>query len=103
MEELSGVDGIVLPPFELEESVWHQFVVRLHDRDEVQRRLKEKGIPTMIHYPIPPHRQPAYVEWHGLSLPITEEIHDTILSLPISPVMTDDEVTAVVAAVNAWA
>lgn len=84
-------------------NVWHVFPVRTVRRDAFQSFLAERGVQTVIHYPIPPHRQPAYVEWHGLSLPITEEIHDTILSLPISPVMTDDEVTAVVAAVNAWA
>ena len=64
--------------------------------------IAEKGIQTVIHYPIPPHRQPAYSEWHGLGLPITEKIHDTIISLPISPVMTEDEVGAVIAAVNEW-
>lgn len=84
-------------------NVWHVFPVRVERRDEFQAYLTEKGIQTVIHYPIPPHRQPAYTEWHGLKLPITEKIHETIISLPISPVMTDDEVSAVVAAVNAWA
>ena len=83
-------------------NVWHVFPVRVGRRDEFQAYLTEKGIQTVIHYPIPPHRQPAYTEWHGLSLPITEKIHDTIVSLPISPVMTDDEVAEVTAAVNAW-
>ena len=64
--------------------------------------LADCGVQTVIHYPIPPHRQPAYSEWHGLSLPVTEAIHDTILSLPMSPVMTDDQVSEVVAAVNSW-
>ena len=83
-------------------NVWHVFPVRTERRDAFQAYLTEKGIQTVIHYPIPPHRQPAYTEWHGLSLPITEKIHDTIVSLPISPVMTDDEVAEVTAAVNAW-
>ena len=83
-------------------NVWHVFPVRVEKRDEFQTYLAEKGIQTVIHYPIPPHRQPAYTEWHDLSLPITEKIHDTIISLPISPVMTDDEVSEVIAAVNAW-
>ena len=83
-------------------NVWHVFPVRTERRDEFQAYLTEKGVQTVIHYPIPPHRQPAYTEWHGLSLPITEKIHETILSLPISPVMTDDEVAEVIAAVNAW-
>ena len=83
-------------------NVWHVFPVRTGRRDALQAHLAERGIQTVIHYPIPPHRQPAYTEWHDLSLPITEEIHETILSLPISPVMTDAEVSEVVAAVNAW-
>lgn len=83
-------------------NVWHVFPVRTERRDEFQAYLTEKGIQTVIHYPIPPHRQPAYSEWHGLKLPITEKIHETIISLPISPVMADDEVAEVIDAVNAW-
>ena len=83
-------------------NVWHVYPVRTARRDEFQAYLTEKGIQTVIHYPIPPHRQPAYTEWHGFSLPITEKIHETIISLPISPVMTDDEVSEVIAAVNEW-
>ena len=83
-------------------NVWHVFPVRVERRDEFQAYLTEKGIQTVIHYPIPPHRQPAYTEWHGLELPITEKIHETIISLPISPAMTDDEVAEVIAAVNDW-
>lgn len=82
--------------------VFHIFTVFCDRRDELQRFLAERGVETVIHYPIPPHRQPAYAEWHGLSLPITEKIHATELSLPISPVMTDAEVAEVVAAVNAF-
>ena len=82
--------------------VWHVFPVRVERRDAFQAHLAERGIETLIHYPIPPHRQPAYVEWHDLRLPITEKIHETIISLPISPVMTDVEVSEVIAAVNAW-
>ena len=83
-------------------NVWHVFPVRCERRDAFQAYLADCGIQTVIHYPIPPHRQPAYTEWHALSLPVTERIHDTIISLPISPVMTDDEVAEVIAAVNAW-
>ena len=81
-------------------NVWHVFPVRVENRNEFQAYLTEKGVQTVIHYPIPPHRQPAYTEWHDLKLPITEKIHETIISLPISPVMTDDEVAEVIAAVN---
>ena len=83
-------------------NVWHVYPVRAGRRDDLQRHLADRGVQTVIHYPIPPHRQPAYSEWHGLSLPVTEAIHDTILSLPMSPVMTDDQVSEVVEAVNSW-
>ena len=83
-------------------NVWHVFPVRAEKRDAFQAYLTERGIQTVIHYPIPPHRQPAYVEWHDLKLPITEKIHETIISLPISPVMAEDEVSEVIAAVNAF-
>lgn len=102
MEELSGIDGIVLPPFALEASVWHQFVVRLRDRDEVQMRLKERGVPTMIHYPIPPHLSEAYADmgFKRGDFPIAEEMADTFLSLPIGPHMTDESVETVVHAIK---
>ncbi len=80
--------------------VFHIFTVFCDHRDELQKFLTERGIQTVIHYPIPPHRQPAYTEWHGLSLPITEKIHATELSLPISPVLTDIEASQVIAALN---
>lgn len=59
-------------------------------------------IQTIIHYPTPPHKQGAYKEWENQSYPISEEIHRTILSLPISPVMTDEDVQKVVEVVNEW-
>ena len=94
---------IVLPKTSDEQShVWHVFAVRTDKRDELQEYLKQNDIQTLIHYPIPPHKQPAYKEWNNLSFPITEEIHNTILSLPISPVMTDEEVEKVVEVINAF-
>ena len=82
--------------------VWHVFAVRTDKRDELQEYLKQNDVQTLIHYPIPPHKQPAYKEWNNLSFPITEEIHDTILSLPISPVMTDGEAAKVVEIINKY-
>ena len=67
------------------------FVIRTKDRDKLQEYLKIKGIQTLIHYPIPPHKQNAYKEWNNLSFPITEKIHKEVLSLPISPVMNKEE------------
>jgi dTDP-4-amino-4,6-dideoxygalactose transaminase len=84
-----------------ESHVWHLFVVRVADRDAVQRRLAEKGVQAAIHYPIPPHHQAAYAREIGhLSLPLTEAIHREVLSLPISPVMSEVQISAVVAAVG---
>jgi Predicted pyridoxal phosphate-dependent enzyme apparently involved in regulation of cell wall biogenesis len=67
--------------------VFHLFVIRHPQRDALAKHLADLGIQTVIHYPIPPHRQQAYPELHGLSLPITEALHHEVLSLPISPVL----------------
>lgn len=92
---------IILPKTYNEDShVWHVFVVRTQERDRFQQYLSDNGIQTIIHYPTPPHKQECYKEWNNLSFPITEEIHKTIISLPISPVMTDEEVKKVVEVVN---
>lgn len=94
---------LILPETYDEKShVWHIFAVRTQNRDKFQKYLTEKGIQTIIHYPTPPHKQGAYKEWNNLSFPITEEIHNTILSLPISPVMTDSEIEKVVEVVNEY-
>ena len=82
--------------------VWHVFAVTCSRREELQKYLSEHGIQTVIHYPIPPHKQPCYAEWTDRSYPITERIHREILSLPISPVLTDEEVGEVVKIVNAF-
>lgn len=83
-----------------ESMVWHVFAVTCSKRDELQKCLAENGIQTVIHYPIPPHKQPCYAEWNGRSYPVTERIHREILSLPISPVLTDGEVGEVIRVVN---
>lgn len=84
------------------EPVWHVFVVRTKARDALQAYLNELRIGTLIHYPVPPHQQPACREWNARSYPVTEQIHREVLSLPMSPVMSDAQVGAVVAACNAW-
>jgi Predicted pyridoxal phosphate-dependent enzyme apparently involved in regulation of cell wall biogenesis len=94
---------IELPDVQNEEwHVWHLFVVRVKEREAFQNCLKEKGIETLIHYPVPPHKQPAYKEWNEQVYPITEQIHQEVLSLPISPVMTEKEIQYVVEAVNQY-
>ncbi len=80
--------------------VFHLFTIRTSRRDELQKYLSEQGIQTLIHYPIPPHKQACYAEWNSFSFPITELIHAQELSLPLSPVMTDKEVEKVVETIN---
>lgn len=84
----------------LESHVWHLFVIRCEQRDALQRHFTELGVQTLIHYPIPPHQQQAYAQWNSLSFPLTEEIHQEVLSLPIGPTITVDEASQVVAACN---
>lgn len=92
---------IILPKtYDEKAHVWHVFAVRCEDRDGLCKYLNEHNIQTNIHYPMPPHKQGAYAEWNNQTLPITEEIHRTIMSLPMSPVMTDDEVKYVVDTIN---
>jgi dTDP-4-amino-4,6-dideoxygalactose transaminase len=95
-------EKIVLPKIQNkpESHVWHIFIVRTKDRNELQNYLNKKQIQTLIHYPIPPHKQQAYCEWSDLEYPISEQIHKEVLSLPISPVMTWEQVEHVVEAVN---
>jgi dTDP-4-amino-4,6-dideoxygalactose transaminase len=80
--------------------VWHLFVIRYKNRDKLQTFLNEHGIQTIIHYPIPPHKQNAYPELNHLELPITEKIHREVLSLPISPVQSIKETEYVVQILN---
>lgn len=84
------------------DNVFHIFPVFSARREELQRYLTENGIETLIHYPIPPHKQQCYPEWNSLSLPITEKIHAEELSIPISPVITPEEVNRVISILNAW-
>lgn len=97
-------DKIILPQIigDQESHVWHVFVIRTENRDQLATYLKENGIGSLVHYPIPPHKQQAYSEWNHLSFPITEEIHREVLSIPISPVMTDDQVSRIVEVINAY-
>lgn len=80
--------------------VWHLFVVRSADRAALQQHFLEREVQTLIHYPIPPHKQNAYAEWNHMEFPVTEAIHREVLSLPISPVMTATEVSLVIEACN---
>jgi dTDP-4-amino-4,6-dideoxygalactose transaminase len=99
-----GASGLVLPEvLPGTEPVWHLYVVRSPDRNALQARLAEAGIQTLIHYPTPPHLQGAYRDlgWEKGQFPISERIHQEVLSLPIGPQMTQEQVQAVLRAVDA--
>ena len=85
-----------------EANAYHLFPILCERRDALQAFLKEKGIGTVIHYPIPPHKQECYRAWNGMSLPITEYIAEHELSLPIGPTITLEEASQVVEALNAF-
>jgi dTDP-4-amino-4,6-dideoxygalactose transaminase len=82
--------------------VWHLFVIRHPKRDALQKYLSDHGIQTLIHYPIPPHKQQAYKELNTMSFPITEQIHREVLSLPISQILKDEEIGKVVSIINKY-
>ena len=96
-------DKITLPFYDNSlNHVFHLFVIRTEKRTELQTFLLDNGIQAMIHYPIPPHKQKALVSFNNLSFPLTEKIHDEVLSLPISPVLTMVEVDYIIKIVNQW-
>ncbi|WP_240990467.1 DegT/DnrJ/EryC1/StrS family aminotransferase [Psychrobacter submarinus] len=92
---------IILPTTQNESShVWHVFVVRCEQRDRLQKYLADNGVQTLIHYPIPPHKQQAYKEWKELSYSISEKIHSEVLSLPIGPTLSMSNVDKVIKLCN---
>jgi dTDP-4-amino-4,6-dideoxygalactose transaminase len=103
-EHLAGIDGLVLPEIpSWAEPVWHLYVVRHAQRDRLAKALAEKQIGTIVHYPVPPHLQPAYagMGYKEGDFPLAEAIHREVLSLPVSPTMTLDDAAEVVAGVKA--
>ena len=83
-----------------QQHVWHVFVIRSKYRMELQKYLAENGVQTLIHYPIPPHKQQAYEEWNDLSYPVSEQIHAEILSLPMGPTLTVEDAEKVIQLCN---
>ncbi len=83
--------------------VWHLFVIRCAEREKLQQHLMDNGIQTLIHYPIPPHKQTAYKEWNHLSYPISEQIHAEVLSLPIYPGLDNDDLIKICTTINTFA
>lgn len=84
----------------LHNHVFHLYVIRTKARKALQDHLVNVGVQTLIHYPVPPHKQQAYAEWYAEPYPLTEALHQEVLSLPISPVMTDEQVKQVIRVIN---
>jgi len=98
---LANVPGLRLPTVAAGAvPVWHLYVVHTAHRDALQQYLAARGISTLIHYPVPPHRQPAYAGWQNATLPIADELAATCLSLPLWPGMTEAMVIAIAAAIQ---
>jgi dTDP-4-amino-4,6-dideoxygalactose transaminase len=88
------------PPEDENEHVWHLFIIQTKERKQFQENCLKYNLQTLIHYPIPPHKQEAYKNFNNLSFPLTEAIHDQVLSLPISPVISKDEIDYVIHSMN---
>lgn len=107
---LEGINNpaVVLPltpnasPLTYESHVWHVFVIRCENREALQKYLSNQGIQTLIHYPIPPHKQQAYKEWSTHSYPVSELIHDQVISLPMGPTIPLEKVNYVIATINSY-
>ncbi|RQE07102.1 DegT/DnrJ/EryC1/StrS family aminotransferase [Prevotella intermedia] len=93
-------DRITIPTTLNRDNVYHIFPILCTERDRLQEYLKENGVQTMIHYPIPPHKQKAYKEWNALSFPITERIHREELSIPCNQTMSLDDAELIVTLLN---
>lgn len=92
---------VILPPSDsINEDAWHLFVVRCGQREAFTSYLKENGVGFDIHYPIPPHKQKALEQYNHLSLPITEEIHNTVVSLPLNPTLTTEQIDYIIQTIN---
>ena len=96
-------DKFVLPFWDGSENhVFHLFIIRTPNRQALQNYLKNNEIETMIHYPIPPHKQKALSNWNHLSFPITEKIHEEVLSIPMNATLTDDEIEYIILTLNRY-
>lgn len=96
-------DKIVLPFWDGSENhVFHLFIIRTPNRQALQNYLKNNEIETMIHYPIPPHKQKALSNWNHLSFPITEKIHEEVVSIPMNASLTDDEIQHIISTLNKY-
>lgn len=100
---LEGISNpkVALPKLTMKEGhVWHLFVLRTSDRHALMEHLEKHGIRTLIHYPTPPHQQAAYQAFSHLSLPLTEKIHDEVMSIPMDPTLSEEQAKEIIFAIN---
>lgn len=90
----------VVPDFA--QAVWHLYVIRTEKRDQLRDLLQSRGIGTVIHYPVPPHLQACYTSFKAANLPLAETLAKSVLSLPISPAISADQVSRVIDVVNSF-
>ena len=100
LEKLSGIPFVLPYVLTCTDPVWHQFVIRVQDRERLQKYLSEKGVSTMIHYPVPPHKQEAFHKMKSEKFPVSERIHREVLSLPIGPHFQINEEQLVILAIK---
>ncbi len=94
---------ITLPHIDDEQAhVWHLFVIKTNHRQSLKDHLDKNNVQTLIHYPIPPHQQAAYEELKHLSLPISESLHNSVLSIPMDPTLTEADIAHVINTINGW-
>lgn len=101
---LEGINNplIELPVVDVNAHVWHLFVIKTTQREKLASYLTNNGVQSLIHYPIAPHQQCAYKEWKNVSFPISEQIHEQVLSLPISSVISKNEVEYIINLMNSY-
>lgn len=100
LENIRNANIILPEKGEVDEHVWHLFVIKTTKREKLQKYLSDNGVQILVHYPIPAYKQECYLDFNNLSFPITEQIHNEVLSLPISPVMCIEDVEKVVKILN---
>ncbi|WP_338875620.1 DegT/DnrJ/EryC1/StrS family aminotransferase [Spirosoma sp. SC4-14] len=100
---LTGIKNpaVLLPPADqVSDDAWHLFVIRHPHRDRLRAYLQERGIGTDIHYPVPPYKQKAYAQYSHYALPIADQLHHEVISLPLNPALTDEEVSYIIDSIN---
>jgi dTDP-4-amino-4,6-dideoxygalactose transaminase len=101
LTEINNPDLTLPPADQIEHDAWHLFVIQHLKRDDFRAYLRDKGVGTDIHYPVPPHHQQAYSDFSALSMPVSERMHRNVISLPLNPSLTDDEMTHIIQTINA--